>query len=64
LSLAEGDNKKIVYEASDLLFFYMVLLVSKGVDISLIVEELKRREGVSGIDEKNSRKFRPPQKII
>ena len=62
LSLAEGDNKKIVYEASDLLFFYMVLLVSKGVDISLIVEELKRREGVSGIDEKNSRKFRPPKK--
>ena len=53
-----GFNKEkddIIYEAADLLFFYMVLLVYLDVDINDIITELKKREGMSGIDEKNSR---------
>jgi phosphoribosyl-ATP pyrophosphohydrolase/phosphoribosyl-AMP cyclohydrolase len=55
-----GFNKEkhdIIYEAADLLFFYMVLLVYLDVDINDIITELKKREGISGIDEKNSRKI-------
>ena len=53
-----GFNKErhdVIYEAADLLFFYMVLLVYLDIDIKSVILELKRREGVSGIDEKNSR---------
>ncbi|MHB1679024.1 MAG: bifunctional phosphoribosyl-AMP cyclohydrolase/phosphoribosyl-ATP diphosphatase HisIE [bacterium] len=55
-----GFNKEkhdIIYEAADLLFFYMVLLVYLDIDINDIIIELKKREGISGIDEKNSRKI-------
>ena len=53
-----GFNKErhdAIYEAADLLFFYMVLLVYLDIDIKSIILELKKREGISGIDEKNSR---------
>ncbi len=49
------EKNGIIYEAADLMFFYMVFLVFAGVDFSLIIDELKRREGISGIDEKNLR---------
>ncbi len=49
------DRERIIYEASDLLFFYMVFLVLFDIDLTDIVAELKKREGTSGIDEKNSR---------
>jgi phosphoribosyl-ATP pyrophosphohydrolase/phosphoribosyl-AMP cyclohydrolase len=49
------EKRDAVYEAADLLFFYMVLLVYLDIDIKSIIIELKKREGVSGIDEKNSR---------
>ncbi len=55
-----GFNKEkqgIIYEAADLLFFFMVLLVYLDIDINDVIIELKKREGISGIDEKNSRKI-------
>lgn len=55
LSVNKGKKEDVVYEAADLLFFLMVIMAFAGVDFSLIVDELRRREGVSGIDEKNSR---------
>lgn len=59
LSAKEGGGvEKIVYEAADLLFFYTVMLVYSGIDYSNVILELKRREGISGLDEKNTR---PPK---
>lgn len=55
LSAVEKKKDKIIYEAADLMFFYMVFLVLADIDFSLIIDELKRREGISGIDEKNLR---------
>jgi len=57
LSFAIKDNDKdeIIYEAADLLFHSLVALAYKNIHPEAILNELKRREGVSGIEEKNSR---------
>ncbi len=54
---ALGDDRAaLVGEAADLLFHLMVLLGAKGVALDEVLTELDRREGVSGIAEKASRK--------
>jgi phosphoribosyl-ATP pyrophosphohydrolase len=53
---AKGSNAEaVVYESADLLFHLMVMLQAKNLSIRDVIAELKRREGVSGIDEKNAR---------
>lgn len=51
-----GNRAEIVSEASDLMFHLALLLVDSGVTFDDIRTELARREGVSGLDEKASRK--------
>ena len=53
-ALAE-DDAELVGEAADVIFHLMVLLSAKGVSLQQVLEELDRREGVSGLDEKASR---------
>ncbi len=55
LSVISGDKEKIIYESADLMFFYIVMLVYSGIDFFSIINELKKREGISGLDEKKSR---------
>ena len=50
------DREGLVGEAADLLFHLMVLLAAKQVPLADVLAELDRREGVSGIAEKASRK--------
>lgn len=52
----DGDEKEIVYEAADLLFHTMVALADKNIHPEQIEKELRRREGTSGITEKENRK--------
>lgn len=54
-ALKDNDEKEIIYEASDLVFHLMVALASRDISIDKIRQELRRREGLSGIVEKNSR---------
>lgn len=56
--LASKDNDKphLVYEVADLWFHSLVLLAHKGLSAEDVLNELARREGVSGIEEKASRK--------
>jgi phosphoribosyl-ATP pyrophosphohydrolase len=56
LAAAGGDKKEIVSESADLLFHLAVLWAAHGVTPEEVAGELKRREGVSGIEEKKSRK--------
>ncbi|BBE49968.1 Phosphoribosyl-ATP pyrophosphatase [Ferriphaselus amnicola] len=56
LAAKDGDNAHLVYEVADLWFHTMVLLAHKGLSSDDILNELARREGVSGITEKASRK--------
>jgi phosphoribosyl-ATP pyrophosphohydrolase len=50
------DRGEIVGEATDLMFHLALLLVDAGLSFDDIRAELERREGVSGLAEKASRK--------
>jgi len=53
---AKGGNKEeIIYETADLWFHTMVMLAKAGLKPQDILDELARREGLSGIAEKESR---------
>ena len=51
-----GDKSHLVYETADLWFHCMVLLAQHGLSANDVLQELARREGLSGIAEKESRK--------
>jgi len=51
-----GDASKVLYETADLWFHSMVLLAQFGLGPQQVIDELARREGVSGIEEKAARK--------
>ena len=51
-----GDAAKVLYETADLWFHSMVLLAQFGLTPQQVIDELARRESVSGIEEKASRK--------
>ncbi|NOU01706.1 MAG: phosphoribosyl-ATP diphosphatase [Gallionella sp.] len=55
LASKQGDKTHLVYEVADLWFHNMVLLVHHGLSAQDVLSELARREGLSGIAEKNSR---------
>ena len=56
LAAKGGDKTHLVHETADLWFHCMVLLAQHGLSADDVLNELARREGVSGIAEKNSRK--------
>ena len=52
----QGDpSYDVVYEGADLIFHMIVALADLNIHPSQILDELKRREGISGIEEKNAR---------
>jgi phosphoribosyl-ATP pyrophosphohydrolase len=51
-----GDKTKIVYEVADLWFHCMIALAHYDLSPADVIEELQRREGTSGIEEKALRK--------
>jgi phosphoribosyl-ATP pyrophosphohydrolase len=50
-----GVREEIVYETADLFFHTLVLLCFYDIEPAEVYGELRRRFGVSGIAEKNSR---------
>ena len=55
LAAKGGDKLNIVRETADLWFHTLVLLAWHGLGPEDVLAELRRREGISGIDEKKSR---------
>jgi phosphoribosyl-ATP pyrophosphohydrolase len=51
-----SDKKNIVHEASDLLYHFLVLIEFKKISITSVMKELKKRQKLSGIQEKKNRK--------
>ena len=51
----DGKRLNIVWESTDVIYHIMVLLAFYGMGIDDVLQEMRRREGISGIDEKNSR---------
>ena len=56
LASKAGDKSHLVYETADLWFHCLVLLAQHGLSAEDVLNELARREGLSGIAEKESRK--------
>ncbi|WP_424688847.1 bifunctional phosphoribosyl-AMP cyclohydrolase/phosphoribosyl-ATP diphosphatase HisIE [Halarcobacter ebronensis] len=54
-AVKDNDEEEIIYEAADLLYHSLVALSSKGINPDRVKQELSRRFGLSGIEEKNSR---------
>jgi len=55
MAAKDGDRLHLVWEVTDLWFHSMILLSQFGLSVDDVVSELRRREGISGVDEKNSR---------
>jgi len=55
IAAKNDDKKEIIYETADLWFHTMVMLAQKGLSPDDVLNELARRFGVSGHDEKASR---------
>jgi phosphoribosyl-ATP pyrophosphohydrolase len=55
LASKSGDRRQLVHETADLWFHCLVMLSHHGVKVAEVLQELERREGRSGIEEKNSR---------
>lgn len=51
----DKDKLQLVREVADLWFHSMVLLTYHGLRADDVLMELKRREGISGLDEKAAR---------
>lgn len=57
-TFAYKDNNidEMIYEAADITYHILVALASKNISPDRVKQELARRFGISGIEEKNSRK--------
>lgn len=56
MAAKDGEPDKIVYETADLWFHSLVLLAQQGLRPEAVLNELARREGLSGLVEKAARK--------
>ena len=52
----QDDPRALVRETADLWFHCLVMLASRGLHPRDVLEELERRFGISGLEEKASRK--------
>ena len=55
LAAKNGDPKHLVHETADLWFHTLVMLAHQGLKPEAVLEELQRRFGLSGLEEKASR---------
>ncbi len=55
IAAKDGDKKQIIYETADLWFHCMVLLAEQGLHPDDVLDELQRRFGLSGLEEKVQR---------
>lgn len=56
LAAVSGDKDEVISESADLIFHLMVLWEQQGVSPEDVLSEIARRQGVSGLEEKASRK--------
>ena len=55
MAAKDGDKRRIVGETADLWFHCLIMLSHYGLRPSDVLYELRRREGISGIDERAAR---------
>ncbi len=52
----QGNTDELLYECADLWFHTLVMLAHYNLSPQQVLDELARREGISGIEEKAARK--------
>ncbi len=62
MAAKDGDRQRIVAETADLWFHCLVMLAQYDLGPSDVLDELARREGLSGLDEHAARKDDQRQK--
>ena len=55
IAAKDGNKKQIVYETADLWFHCLVLLAHQNLGPNDVLQELQRRFGLSGLEEKAQR---------
>lgn len=55
IAAKNGDAQQIIYETADLWFHTLIMLAQQGLGPQAVLDELQRRFGLSGIDEKAHR---------
>ena len=55
IAAVKDDKNAIVAETADLMFHLMILLADAGLTMEDVLDELARREGIGGHEEKASR---------
>ena len=55
MAAKDGDPQQIVYETADLWFHTLVMLAHQGLGPEQVLDELARRFGLSGLEEKARR---------
>jgi len=55
IAAKDGSQEDLIYETADLWFHSMVMLAQAGLSAEDVLNELARREGLSGLVEKASR---------
>jgi phosphoribosyl-ATP pyrophosphohydrolase len=55
IEAVKGDRGRLISEAADVLFHFLVMLAARGVTLADVEAELDRREGKSGLAEKAGR---------
>jgi len=51
------NEKNTVHETADVIYHLLVTLESAGINFDAIITELKKREGISGFEEKRNRQI-------
>lgn len=55
IAAKNGDANQLIYETADLWFHTLVLLIHQGLEPELVLNELQRRFGQSGLAEQAQR---------
>ena len=58
MAAKDGDPVKLTHEVADLWFHTLIVLAAHGLKPQQVIDELRRREGLSGLDEFALRKAR------
>ncbi|HEY4074934.1 MAG TPA: phosphoribosyl-ATP diphosphatase [Herbaspirillum sp.] len=53
----DGNTDQVLYECADLWFHSLIMLAQFNLTPQQVLDELARREGISGIEEKANRKL-------
>jgi len=56
MAAKDGEADKVIYEVADLWFHTLVLLKHMDLEPQQVLDELERRFGLSGLEEKANRK--------